>query len=179
MSLFGTPEQFTRALKATAGRKLLPPLQWAEERKRDRELFETIDSAVLARTERENADRMRNVLVAMFETRFTAPEISEVSRQRYKADLAKFRDWCVKEKVSYLPADPAVIAHYLMHACITENKIKVALAKRICNAINAGHRVKDLLPPCEHQFVKTTIAWLKEETTIKLPDPAKPELKGN
>lgn len=73
----------------------------------------------------------------------------------YRADMEEFISYCTAIGASPLPADPFVVAEFLMQA--TECGIKASTVRRKASSISAIHRLSYLEDPTKHPEVKITI----------------------
>ncbi len=73
----------------------------------------------------------------------------------YRADMEEFIDHCATTRVSPLPADPFVVAQFLIDA--TGNGVKASTIRRKVSSISAVHRLSYLVDPTKHPEVKIAV----------------------
>jgi len=73
----------------------------------------------------------------------------------YQADMAEFIDYCVLHNHLALPADPEVIATFLLGSAQTG--IKTSTIRRKVGSISAVHRLSNLIDPTKHHEVKLSL----------------------
>lgn len=105
---------------------------------------------------------------------------AENTTRAYRADWARFTQWCERRAYAPLPAHPLVLADYLTeHADQTatpptaqvaierggagRRRFAVSTLARWVASINQHHAAAGYLPPGQHEVVRTTLAGLRRE----------------
>ena len=73
----------------------------------------------------------------------------------YRSDMEEFIDYCAISGVSPLPADPFVVAQFLIGT--TDSGIKASTIRRKVSSISAVHRLSYVQDPTKHPEVKIAV----------------------
>lgn len=73
----------------------------------------------------------------------------------YKADMEEFITYCEARQLTPLPADPFIVADFLIEA--TQQGIKASTIRRKASSISAIHRLSYLEDPTKHPEVKIAV----------------------
>ena len=73
----------------------------------------------------------------------------------YRADMEEFIVYCARHEVPTLPADPFVVAQFLIEA--TDSGIKASTIRRKVSSISAVHRLSYFEDPTKHPEVKIAV----------------------
>jgi hypothetical protein len=87
--------------------------------------------------------------------------ISDETEKNYKADIRRFREWCMVERWSDLPALPEVVAFFLIF--LASDGATMDVLRRHVAAISWAHRMKELYDPTGDIAVKAAIRWIEEK----------------
>lgn len=89
---------------------------------------------------------------------FVAQSVPENTRRAYAADWGVFTNWCRKNRVESMPADPRIVAAF----CAEEAKrLKPSSIRRRLAAIAKMHSVRGLPNPCAAEPVPSTIRGIE------------------
>ncbi len=92
---------------------------------------------------------------------YAANAKSESTRRAYRADWARFTEWCEVCKVAPLPAEPGVIASYVVH--LAELGRKPSSIDRALVAISQAHKMARHDSPTATAAVRETLKGYKRQ----------------
>jgi hypothetical protein len=150
----GTAAEFAKALASSPPRAPWGPLDFAEHSAWGAELTQTLDMVAAAKHEQDFIAGTREKLHKLLGGKIYQLPRSESTSSAYERDLGAFRQYCERNGLTFLPAQPEVVAAFLLRHCGQEGKEKPRLAARILNAIRGQHLVNGFLSPTQSPFVR-------------------------
>ena len=76
------------------------------------------------------------------------------TRRAYQSDLEQFQEWCEKQDLKALPAQPETVSRFIAELA---DEAKPSTLRRKLAAISVAHQAKGLLSPCQCPLVRSVL----------------------